>query len=103
MSRDHLHVDATADELVATSNYGLDTNGFAELAARDDRLHGVPAAEIESWKARDARLQEQAKAAAAAKLRDEVQQRAVAEDAAALRASEAERQAENTQARPRGG
>jgi hypothetical protein len=97
VSRDHLHVDATAEELVGTTNYGLDANGFSELAAHDDRLLNVPPAEIESWQARAARLEESAKAdAAAAKLADEARQRAVEEDAAALRAGEAERQAETT-------
>ncbi len=90
VSRDHLHVDATADELVGASSDGLGAGGLAELAAHDDRLRDVAPGDVESWKAREVRLEDLAKAdAAAGKLDDEAQRRAAEEDAAARRATEA--------------
>jgi hypothetical protein len=95
VSRDHLHVAITATELVGTSSDGLGAAGWTELAAQDDRLRDIAPDAVESWKAREARLEELAKAdAAAAKLDVEAHHRAEDEDAAAVRASEAEHEAQ---------
>ena len=94
VSRDHLHLDVMAAELIGTSSDGLGAAGWTELAAQDERLRDVAPDAVESWKARELRLEELAKAdAAAAKLDEEAQHRAAEEDAAAVRADEAAREA----------
>jgi len=96
VSRDSLHVDATAATIVATDGTRLGAEQLTALAARDTRLHDVRPDEIEGWGARAERLAAQAEATAHAdKLEEDAERRAEDEDAAAARARAAGREADD--------
>lgn len=96
VSRDGLHVDATADTVVATDATDLGAEQLTALAAGDERLHGIQPDELEGWNARDERLEAQAKAQVNAdKLETQAERRAEQEDAATAKAREAELEADD--------
>lgn len=90
VSRNGLHLDATAETVVATHGSGVGAEQLTKLAAHDDRLHGVEPEELEGWNAREERLKAQAEARAAAdKLEAEAEVHAKEEDAAKARERDA--------------
>ena len=95
VSHDSLHLDATAETLIATHGDGLGSEQLTELADHDDGLHGVAPGDLESWHARDERLEAQAAARAEAeKLDAQAKRHADQEDVAIARAREADHEAE---------
>lgn len=93
-SRDGLQLNAGTWP-VATDTAGIGHEQLAELAPQDDRLRDVQPDDLEGWRAREERLEAQAKAQAAAdKLEAEAGQRAQDEEAAAQKAREAELEAD---------
>jgi hypothetical protein len=94
VSRDSLHLDAAAAPVATSDAERLGPEQLTKLAAQDDRLLGVDPGDLEGWHARGERLAAEAHARSdAEKLEAQASQRAVVEAAAALRATEADRQA----------
>lgn len=95
VSRDSLHLDATADSLVALDGSGVGDDALSALAAHDDRLRSLGPEDVEGSRARQQRLEAEAEARAAAReLDDEALLRAEEEAAAQARARDAGDEAE---------
>jgi len=95
VSRDHLHLEVTAETLVASHADGLGAEQLTELAGHDDRLHGIQQGELEGWNAREERLKAQAEAQARAdELDAEARRHGKEEDVATSKSRDADREAE---------
>jgi hypothetical protein len=90
VTRDSLRVAVGADAVAPGDGNGPGDEQLAALAAHDDRLQGLPPAELEGYGARAARLKAAAEAAAKAEeLEAEARRRAEEEQRAAAQASDA--------------
>lgn len=95
VSRDTLHLDAASATVPTPDTDRLGPEQLTKLGAQDDRLLAVAPGDLEGWHARVERFAAEAQAQAdAERLSAEASHRAVEEDAANLRAGEADRQAE---------
>jgi len=95
VSRDSLHLDAASATIPSTDTERLGPEQLTKLAAQDDRLLAVEPGDLEGWHARVERIAAESQAQVdAEKLSAQASLRAEEEDAANLRAGEADRQAE---------